>query len=63
LAPFWLGKIARTDVPAIEELLQRGLVHAPTFLPSYLDRPDAKSRIARLTADIGLNTLFEMEPG
>ena len=62
LAPFWLGKIARTDVPAIEELLQRGLVHAPTFLPSYLDRADAKSRIARLTADIGLTSLFEMEP-
>ena len=46
LAPFWLGKIARTDVPAIEELLQRGLVHAPIFLPSYLDRPDVQHRIA-----------------
>jgi len=62
LAPFWLGKIARTDVPAIEELLQRGLVHAPTFLPSYLDRPDVQGRIARLTSKIGLNTLLEMEP-
>lgn len=62
LAPFWLGKIARTDVPAIEELLQRGLVHAPTFLPSYLNRPDAQRRIARLTSDIGLDTLFELEP-
>lgn len=62
LAPFWLGKISRTDVPAIEELLQRGLVHAPTFLPSYLDRPDVQGRIARLTSDIGLNTLLEMEP-
>jgi hypothetical protein len=62
LAPFWLGKIARTDVPAIEELLQRGLVHAPTFLPSYLNRPDAKSRISRLTSDIGLDRLLESEP-
>ncbi len=62
LAPFWLGKIALTDVPAIEELLQRGLVHAPTFLPSYLDRPDAKSRIAGLKSDIGLDRLLEMEP-
>ena len=62
LAPFWLGKIARTDVPAIEELLQRGLVHAPTFLPSYLDRPDVQSRIARLTSDIGLDSLLKMEP-
>ena len=62
LAPFWLGKIAKSDVPAIEELLQRGLVHAPTFLPSYLDRPDAKSRIGRLTSNIGLQGLFELEP-
>jgi uncharacterized protein (TIGR02421 family) len=62
LAPFWLGKIALTDVPAIEELLQRGLVHAPTFLPSYLSRPEAKSRIGRLTSDIGLEHLFELEP-
>jgi len=61
LAPFWLGKIALTDVPAIEELLQRGLVHAPIFLPSYVSRPDAESRIARLTSDIGLDRLFEME--
>ena len=62
LAPFWLGKIARTDVPAIEELLQRGLVHAPTFLPSYLNRPDAKSRIARLSSDVGLDRLLDLEP-
>ena len=62
LLPFWLGKIARTDVSAIEELLQRGLVHAPTFLPSYLDRPDVQGRIARLKSDIGLDTLLNMEP-
>jgi uncharacterized protein (TIGR02421 family) len=62
LAPFWLGKIARTDVPAIEELLQRGLVHAPVFLPSYLERPDARRRIAALTPGVGLETLLNMEP-
>lgn len=61
LAPFWLGKIARTDVPAIEELLQRGLVHAPTFLPEYLERPDVERRLTRLTAGIGLNQLL-VEP-
>lgn len=61
LAPFWLGKIAQSDVPAIEELLQRGLVRAPTFLPSYLDRPDAQRRIGKLGSNIGLETLLEME--
>jgi uncharacterized protein (TIGR02421 family) len=62
LAPFWLGKIALTDVPAIEELLQRRLVHAPTFLPSYLGRPDSMSRIAKLTSKIGLDSLLRLEP-
>ncbi|QIK95898.1 DUF1704 domain-containing protein [Sphingomonas sp. HDW15A] len=62
LAPFWLGKIAQRDVPAIEELLQRGLVHAPVFLPSYLDRPDVKRRLSQLKAGIGLNRLLSMEP-
>ena len=57
----WARSRRRQDLPAIEELLQRGLVHPPTFLPSYLNRPEAKSRIARLTSDIGLDRLFEME--
>lgn len=61
LAPFWLGKIALTDVPAIEELLQRGLVHPPTFLPHYLERPDAKQGIARLRAGGGLDQLLGMK--
>ena len=57
--PFWLGKIAAGDVPAMEELLQRGLVHAPRFLPSYLDRPLVQQRIRRLKAGIGLEQLLQ----
>ena len=48
LNPFWLGKIAPGHVPAIEELLHRGLVHAPRFLPLFLERKDTRERIARL---------------
>lgn len=58
LTPFWLGKIAASDVPAIEELLQRGLVHAPTFLPEYLARPAVQERILRLKTGIGLDKLL-----
>ncbi|QNN65105.1 DUF1704 domain-containing protein [Sphingomonas rhizophila] len=58
LTPFWLGKIARTDLPAIEELLQRGLVHAPRFLPAYLDRPDVQQRIRQIKAGVGLDRLL-----
>ncbi|QIL01589.1 DUF1704 domain-containing protein [Sphingomonas sinipercae] len=48
LAPFWLGKIAEAHVPAIEELLQRGLVQPPRFTPLFLEDDDSSSRIAKL---------------
>jgi hypothetical protein len=48
LEPFWLGKIAARHAPAIEELLQRGLVQAPRFIPLFLARDAAKQRIAAL---------------
>lgn len=48
LEPFWLGKIAESQVPAIEELLQRGLVQPPRFTPLFLDEDDCSKRIARL---------------
>jgi hypothetical protein len=58
LMPFWLGKIAGSDVPAMEELLQRGLVHAPLFMPEYLSRPNVQHRIQRLKTGIGLDQLL-----
>ena len=48
LDPFWLGKIALTHVPAIEELLQRELVQPPLFKPSFLAEAEAAKRIAGL---------------
>jgi len=48
LDPFWLGKIAPAHVPAIEELLNRGLVAAPRFIPLFLAEDAARERIARL---------------
>jgi uncharacterized protein (TIGR02421 family) len=50
LQPFWLGKIAVRHAPAIEELLQRGLVHAPRFTPLFLFDEGAQARIATLRA-------------
>ena len=46
LNPFWLGKIAAAHVPAIEELLQRGLVQPPLFKPLFLEDEKAAKRIA-----------------
>lgn len=48
LNPFWLGKIAVSHVPAIEELLQRELVQPPLFRPSFLEDEKAAKRIADL---------------
>ena len=61
LDPFWLGKIATTHLPVIEELLQRGLVHAPIFLPEYLARPDTIERIGRLRGNPDFGSIFALE--
>ena len=54
LAPFWLGKIAVAHVPAIEELLQRGLVQAPRFTPLFLTEDGIQERVAALRGAKGL---------
>lgn len=61
LAPFWLGKIAPGHAPAIEELLHRGLVHAPVFLPEFLARPDTRERIVRLRDGLSFQSMFNPE--
>ncbi|MEA1072274.1 flavohemoglobin expression-modulating QEGLA motif protein [Sphingomonas sp. LY160] len=58
LLPFWLGKIAVDHVPAIEELLQRGLVRAPAFTPLFLDDPAAEARIASLRSHTNLHDML-----
>ena len=61
LAPFWLGKIAPGHAPAIEELLLRGLVHAPVFIPEFLSRPDTRERMARLRSGLPFQSMFTPE--
>ncbi|HET7710190.1 MAG TPA: tyrosine/phenylalanine carboxypeptidase domain-containing protein [Sphingomicrobium sp.] len=61
LDPFWLGKIAPSHLPVIEELLQRGLVSAPRHLPEFLARDDARARIAGLKKGHSLASALTME--
>jgi hypothetical protein len=61
LDEFWLGKIAPEHVDAIEELLLRGLLHAPVFVPDFLERDDSKSRIARLREGLAFDRLLDPE--
>ena len=60
LAPFWLGKIAPGHVPAIEELLQRGLIGPARFTPFFLADDGSRARIARLRTT---GTLHDMLAG
>jgi uncharacterized protein (TIGR02421 family) len=61
LDPFWLGKISPEDVEAIEELLLRGLLQPPVFRPEFLDRADARRRIASLRAGLPFERLIDLE--
>lgn len=58
LEPFWLGKIAVAHVPAIEELLQRGLVQAPQFTPLFLNEDGVGKRVATIRGSKGLATII-----
>ncbi|HET9428277.1 MAG TPA: tyrosine/phenylalanine carboxypeptidase domain-containing protein [Allosphingosinicella sp.] len=61
LVPFWIGKIAPGHAAAIEELLQRRLVHPPRFTPEFLERDDAQKRIARAREGVPFESLFPLE--
>ncbi len=61
LQPFWLGKIAVAHVPAIEELLQRGLVQAPRFTPLFLTDDGVEERVAAVRGSKGLSAVVAGE--
>ena len=61
LDPFWLGKIAPGHLPAVDELLQRGLLQPPVLRPSFLDRPEVQQRIAGLASDHSFTNILDQE--
>jgi uncharacterized protein (TIGR02421 family) len=60
LDAFWIGKIARNHVEAIEELLQRNLVQPSLFKPEFLQRKDVERRIARLRGKSSLAGILDV---
>ena len=62
LEPFLIGKIAAAHVPAIEELLQRGLVQPPRLTPFFLQDPQAKERIARMRRTNNFSQIVAGDP-
>jgi uncharacterized protein (TIGR02421 family) len=61
LDAFWLGKIALEHVDAVEELLLRGLLHTPVFVPEFLSREGAQERIRRLRSGESFDRLLDLE--
>ncbi len=61
LDPFWLGKIAPDHVEAIDELLERNLVHPPVFIPEFLDRETSREQIAALRGGASLERILQLE--
>lgn len=61
LDPFWIGKISREHVGAIEELMQRNLVQPPLFKPEFLARKDVERRIAGLRDEPSLAKILDVE--
>lgn len=61
LDPFWIGKIARDHVGAIEELIQRKLVQPPLFKPEFLQREDVERRIAWLRGQSSFAGILDVE--
>ena len=49
LDALWLGKMALSDVPHIEDLRGRGALHEPLLTPRYLADVDAQTRLASIT--------------
>jgi uncharacterized protein (TIGR02421 family) len=50
LDSLWLGKMALTDLPHVEDLRDRGVLHDPLLRPRYLDDPAAQRRLAGITS-------------
>jgi uncharacterized protein (TIGR02421 family) len=61
LDAFWIGKIAREHVEAIQELIQRNLVRPPLFKPEFLQREDVECRMARLRGESSLAEILDEE--
>jgi uncharacterized protein (TIGR02421 family) len=60
LEPLFVGKIAIRHLPAVEELGRRGIVAPAALSPRWLERDEARARLARLAA--GLSPLDLIAP-
>lgn len=58
LDPLLVGKIGSTHVPVVKELQWRGVILPPLLRPRYMEDPQMKERLDRLTSANSLQELF-----
>ena len=46
----WMGKLSIAELPVIENLLERGVLHPPRLRPRYLEFPGASQRLDEVMA-------------
>ncbi len=56
-----VGKLALDHIPLIQDLLDRGVLHAPWVRPRWLDVPGAPERLEKLRAGATPTDLYEGE--
>ena len=61
LEPYWLGKIAPQHRQIVDELLLRGLLRPPLFIPEFFKREDTRRRIDRLRSGLPFDRVLELE--
>lgn len=57
----FIGKIAASHIPLIQELLYRKILHAPPLFPRYLETEEAKARLQKIREGLGILDMIEKE--
>ncbi len=57
----FLGKFALKQFATLEKLIARGTIHRPELLPRYLERPEARARLAAVRT-LDVSELYQESP-
>lgn len=57
----FLGKFALKQLGTLEKLVARGTIHGPELLPRYLQRPNARARLAAIR-ELDVSQLYQEAP-
>lgn len=57
----FVGKLSLDHIPLIQDLLDRGVLHAPWARPRWLDMPGAQERLNKLRGGASVSDLYQGE--